>query len=159
MRRNHEEEASFVYYPSGCGDCCCRGLDQAALRSPIDGTVIKTMAKTGEVVSPGTTVAMIVDKTKLYVSANIEEGDLNRLKLGQTVDFTVDTFPGNTLHGKLMEIGEATASAVSLAPASGSSGNFTKVTQRIPIKISIDDQAGLAIIPGMNTTIKIRLKG
>ncbi|MCS7458859.1 HlyD family efflux transporter periplasmic adaptor subunit [Paenibacillus doosanensis] len=134
-------------------------LDQAALRSPIDGTVIKTMARVGEVVSPGQTVAMIVDKSKLYVSANIEEGDINRVKVGQPVDFTIDTFPGQTLHGKVSEIGEATAATFSLIPATNTSGNFTKVTQRIPIKISIDDQAGLAVAPGMSTTIKIHLKG
>lgn len=134
-------------------------LDQAALRAPINGTVIKTMARAGEVVSPGQTIAMIVDKNKLYISANIEEVDINRVKVGQAVDFTVDTFPGSTLSGKVTEIGEATASTFSLLPATNTSGNFTKVTQRIPIKISIEDNQGLAIAPGMSTTIKIHLKG
>ncbi|ULL17976.1 HlyD family secretion protein [Paenibacillus sp. H1-7] len=134
-------------------------LDQAALRAPINGTVIKTMARAGEVVSPGQTIAMIVDKNKLYISANIEEVDINRVKVGQVVDFTVDTFPGSTLSGKVTEIGEATASTFSLLPATNTSGNFTKVTQRIPIKIAIEDNQGLAIAPGMSTTIKIHLKG
>ncbi|GAA4864178.1 efflux RND transporter periplasmic adaptor subunit [Paenibacillus vulneris] len=134
-------------------------LDQAALRSPIEGTVIKTNAKVGEVVSPGQTVAMIVNKKDLYISANIEEGDINRVKVGQTVEFTVDTFPGAKLTGKVKEIGEATAATFSLLPATNTSGNFTKVTQRIPIKISIDSQDGLALAPGMSTTIKIHLKG
>lgn len=134
-------------------------LDQAAMRSPISGTVIKTMAKAGEVVSPGQTVAMVVDKSKLYLNANIEEGDINRVKVGQPVEFTVDTFPGHTLIGKVKEIGEATASTFSLLPATNTSGNFTKVTQRVPIKISIDDQQGLSLAPGMSTVIKIHLKG
>ncbi|OXM83460.1 HlyD family secretion protein [Paenibacillus rigui] len=134
-------------------------LDQASLRSPISGTIIKTMAKAGEVVSPGQTVAMVVDKKKLYLNANIEEGDINRVKVGQPVEFTVDTFPGVTLMGKVQEIGEATASTFSLLPATNTSGNFTKVTQRVPIKISIDDQEGLSLAPGMSTIIKIHLKG
>lgn len=134
-------------------------LDQAALRSPITGTVIKTMAKAGEVVSPGQTVAMVVDKKHLYLNANIEEGDINRVKVDQPVEFTVDTFPGVTLMGKVQEIGEATAATFSLLPATNTSGNFTKVTQRVPIKISIDDQQGLALSPGMSTVIKIHLKG
>ncbi|MNW16514.1 Multidrug export protein EmrA [compost metagenome] len=71
----------------------------------------------------------------------------------------MDTFSGNTLVGKVKEIGEATAATFSLLPATNTSGNFTKVTQRIPIKISIDDQQGLALAPGMSTTIKIHLKG
>ncbi|NOU96546.1 HlyD family efflux transporter periplasmic adaptor subunit [Paenibacillus sp. LMG 31456] len=134
-------------------------LDQAALRSPISGTVIKTMAKAGEVVSPGQTIAMVVNKKDLYISANIEEGDIHRVSVGQTVEFTVDTFSGSTLVGKVKEIGEATAATFSLLPATNTSGNFTKVTQRIPIKISIDDQQGLPLAPGMSTTIKIHLKG
>ncbi|MDF2962642.1 MAG: HlyD family secretion protein [Paenibacillus sp.] len=134
-------------------------LDQAALRSPISGTIIKTMAKAGEVISPGQTVAMVVNKKELYISANIEEGDIHRVQVGQTVEFTVDTFSGMTLAGKVKEIGEATASTFSLLPATNTSGNFTKITQRIPIKISIDDQQGLDLAPGMSTTIKIHLKG
>lgn len=134
-------------------------LDQAALRSPISGTVIKTMAKAGEVVSPGQTIAMVVNKNELYISANIEEGDIHRVQVGQPVEFTIDTFPGVTLMGKVKEIGEATAATFSLLPATNTSGNFTKVTQRIPVKISIDDQDGLELAPGMSTTIKIHLKG
>jgi multidrug resistance efflux pump len=134
-------------------------LDQAALRSPITGTVIKTMAKAGEVVSPGQTIAMVVNKKDLYISANIEEGDIHRVQVGQTVEITVDTFSGATLTGKVKEIGEATAATFSLLPATNTSGNFTKVTQRIPIKISIDDQQGLDLAPGMSTLIKIHLKG
>lgn len=134
-------------------------LDQATLRAPIGGTVIKTLAKAGEVVAPGQPVAMIVDRQKLYISANIEETKINRLKIGQTVTFFVDTFSGKTLTGKVREIGEATASTFSLLPAVNTSGNFTKVTQRIPVKISIDDQQGLHLAPGMSAVVKIHVKG
>lgn len=134
-------------------------LDQAALRSPIDGTVIKTLVKEGEVASPGQTVAMVVNKKQLYVSANIEETEIHKLQVGQKVDISVDTYPGKTLTGSVKEIGKATASTFSLLPATNTSGNFTKVTQRIPVKISIDDQQGLDLSPGMSTVIKIHLKG
>ncbi|MEI7025764.1 HlyD family efflux transporter periplasmic adaptor subunit [Paenibacillus sp. y28] len=132
-------------------------LDQAFLRSPISGTVIQTAAKVGEVVSTSQAVAMVVDKSKLYVSANIEETEMVKLKLGQKVDFTIDTFKGKTLTGTLYEIGEATASTFSLLPATNTSGNFTKVTQRITVKISIDDQQGLNLSPGMNSNVKIHI--
>ncbi|TBL79999.1 efflux RND transporter periplasmic adaptor subunit [Paenibacillus thalictri] len=134
-------------------------LDQAALRSPIEGTVIKTLVREGEVASPGQTVAMVVDNSHLYVSANIEETEIHRIKVGQIVDFTVDTFSGAKLTGKVTEVSQATASTFSLLPATNTSGNFTKVTQRIPIKISIDDQQGLNLSPGMSTVIKIHVKG
>ena len=134
-------------------------LDNATLRAPIDGTVIKTLAKVGEVASPGQTIAMVVDKTQLYITANIEETDIERLQVGQKVEFTVDSFPKQAFTGTLSEIGEATASTFSLLPAMNTSGNFTKVTQRIPIKIAINDFKGLALSPGMSSVIKIQVKG
>jgi len=133
-------------------------LDQAALRSPIDGTVIKTMVRAGEVSSPGQTVAMVVDTHKLYVSANIEETQVNRIQPGQKVEFTLDGFSGKTFTGKVKEISKATASTFSLLPSTNTSGNFTKVTQRVPIKISIDDNQGVELSPGISAAIKVHLK-
>jgi multidrug resistance efflux pump len=134
-------------------------LDQATLRAPISGTVIQTSAKVGEVVSPGQAVAMIVDKSKLYVSADIEETKITKVKIGQPVDITLDTYPGRTFNGKVFEIGEAAASTFSLLPTTSTSGSFTKVTQRITVKISIDDQQGLNLAPGMNAIVKVHIKG
>ncbi|MDI3329018.1 MAG: HlyD family efflux transporter periplasmic adaptor subunit [Alicyclobacillaceae bacterium] len=134
-------------------------LDNAVLRAPAEGTVIKTLAKVGEVVSPGQPVALIVNKKDLYVSANIEETDLAKVKVGQPVEFTVDTYPGIRFTGKVKEIGEATASTFSLLPPINTSGNFTKVTQRIPVKISIDDRHGANLSPGMSAEIKIHIRG
>ncbi|MCZ8522891.1 MULTISPECIES: efflux RND transporter periplasmic adaptor subunit [Paenibacillus] len=133
-------------------------LDQAALRAPISGTVIKTMVHTGEVASPGQTVAMVIDKSKLYIMANIEETYINRVHDGQKVEITVDTFPGATLTGTVKEVSKATASTFALLPSTNTSGNFTKVTQRIPVKIAVDDQQGLDLSPGMSTVIKINVK-
>lgn len=134
-------------------------LDQAALRSPIEGTIIKTLVKEGEVASPGQTVAMVVDLEQLYVSANIEETDIHKVQVGQKVEIRVDTYSGTVLSGTVAEIGKATASTFSLLPATNTSGNFTKVTQRIPVKIAIEDQRGLDLAPGMSAVIKIHLKG
>ncbi len=134
-------------------------LENASLRAPISGTVIKTLAKVGEVVAPGQAVAMVVDENNLYVSANIEETDIHKIRLGETVDFTVDSFPGQQFHGKVSEIGEATNSTFSLLPATNTSGNFTKVTQRFPIKIAIDSSNGADFLSGMNAVIKIHVKG
>ncbi|AIG28264.1 HlyD family secretion protein [Brevibacillus sp. 7WMA2] len=134
-------------------------LDNATLRAPITGTVLKVTAKSGEVVAPGQSVATIVDMNKLYVSANIEETDLGRIHVGQSVEFTLDSFKGQTFRGQVSELGTATASTFSLLPATSTSGNFTKVTQRIPIKISINDKQNSRILPGMSAVIKIHLKG
>ncbi|MDU0202467.1 MULTISPECIES: HlyD family efflux transporter periplasmic adaptor subunit [Paenibacillus] len=134
-------------------------LDQASLRAPISGTVIQTSAKVGEVVAPGQSVAMIVDKNALYVSADIDETKIKKVHVGQVVTFDVDTYGKTEFQGKIMEIGQATASTFSLLPTTSSSGNFTKVTQRMSVKISIDDNKGLDLAPGMNASIKIHIKG
>lgn len=133
-------------------------LENSLLRSPITGTVIKTQAKEGEVVSMGQSVALVIDESKLYISANLEETEIERLKLGQKVDFTLDAYPGKKMSGHLMEIGKATNSTFSLMPATNTSGNFTKVTQRIPIKIAIEDTAGLHLAAGLNAEIKVHVK-
>lgn len=133
-------------------------MDQASLRSPINGTVIKTMVKAGEVASPGQTVAMVVDKKQIYVSANIEETEIHRIQVGQKVDVTLDTFSGTKLTGTVKEVSKATSSTFSLLPATNTSGNFTKVTQRIPIKVAIDNMQGLDLSPGMSTVLRIHLQ-
>jgi multidrug resistance efflux pump len=134
-------------------------LDQASLRSPISGTVIQTSAKVGEVVAPGQSVAMILDKNALFVSADIDETKIKKVHVGQLVTFDVDTYGKTEFQGKILEIGQATASTFSLLPTTSSSGNFTKVTQRMSVKISIDDHKGLDLAPGMNAAIKIHIKG
>lgn len=134
-------------------------LDQASLRSPISGTVIQTSAKVGEVVAPGQSIAMIVDKNALFVSADIDETKIKKIHAGQLVSIDIDTYGKTEFQGKILEIGQATASTFSLLPTTSSSGNFTKVTQRMSVKISIDDHKGLDLAPGMNAAIKIHIKG
>ncbi|MZQ82200.1 HlyD family efflux transporter periplasmic adaptor subunit [Paenibacillus sp. 5J-6] len=134
-------------------------LDQASLRSPISGTVIQTSAKVGEVVAPGQSIAMIVDKNALFVSADIDETKIQKIHVGQPVSIDIDTYGKTEFQGKILEIGQATASTFSLLPTTSSSGNFTKVTQRMSVKISIDDHKGLDLAPGMNAAIKIHIKG
>jgi multidrug resistance efflux pump len=134
------------------------GLENSVLRAPISGTVIKTQAKVGEVVSTGQTVALVIDESKLYISANLEETEIPRVKVGQKVDITVDAYPGKTLVGHLSEVGLATNSMFALMPVVNTSGNFTKVTQRVPIKIALDDTGGIPLSAGLNAEIKVHVK-
>jgi multidrug resistance efflux pump len=102
---------------------------------------------------------MVVDMSKLYISADIEETNIKKIKIGQPVDISIDTYPGHEFTGKVFEIGEAAASTFSLLPTTSTSGSFTKVTQRITVKISIDDHQGLDLAPGMNAVVKVHIKG
>jgi multidrug resistance efflux pump len=113
----------------------------------------------GVYVTAGTQLAIAYDFAKVYVTARVDETDVDAVRPGQHVDFTVDAFPGTDFTGVVREVQGGAAGVFSLFPQSNSSGNFQKVTQVIPVKISIDDLHGLTLVPGMNVVVKIRKDG
>lgn len=122
---------------------------------PTDGTVVQSNAVKDSFVAAGTSLAQVYDLNNLWVTANIEETSVDQIAVDQDVDIYVDAFPNQTLKGKVEKIGLATAGTFSLLPTSNSNANYTKVTQVIPVRISIDDNKGLEIVPGMNVTVRI----
>ena len=131
---------------------------KADIKSPIDGKVIQSSAVVGQMASTSTSVAVIADTADAYITANIKEVDINDIKKGQKVTVSVDAYGGKTLTGKVDSIGQAAESVFSLLPTQNTSGNYTKVTQLIPIKITIDNPDHLDLMPGMNATVKIDRK-
>jgi multidrug resistance efflux pump len=143
--------------PQAMGSVAGVVAEKAVLRAPISGQVILSNAVVGEMATPGMSLAVIADTDSLYISANIKEGDIARVKIGQPVDFWVDAFHGRLFHGRVETIGRATASTFSLLPAQNGSGNYTKVVQVIPVKVSILDQGDARLMIGMNAYIKIHI--
>lgn len=133
--------------------------DSALVRSPAAGSVIKKFVNEGEQAVPGQRLFLVADLSHLYVSARIEETKIRRLAVGQPVTVQVDAFPGKRLQGIVEQIGLAADSTFSLLPTTNVSGNFIKVTQRIPVKIKILDSQGLRVLPGMNAVVKIATGG
>jgi multidrug resistance efflux pump len=131
---------------------------KALLKAPISGQIIKSNAVVGQMVIPGTTLAIIADTGDLYISADIKEGNFARIHIGQVVDVHVDAYPGTTFPGRIQNIGRATASTFSLLPAQNNSGNYTKVTQVIPIKIHLLQMDGAHLMVGMNASIRIHVE-
>jgi len=131
---------------------------KADIKSPIDGKVIQTGVVKGQVVSPGMAVATIADTSNIYIKANIEETAIFKIKQGQKVDILIDAYPGTTFAGYVDSIGQATESVFSPFPSLNTSGEYSKVTQLIPVRISIINDANLAFLPGMNATVKIHIK-
>lgn len=131
-------------------------LENTYLKSPVDGLVIQKVAETGNVIEPDEVAIIISDVDHAWVSANIEETHIAKVKIGQPVDIAVDE--GGTLTGKVQEITAATASQFSLLPAENASGNFTKVVQRIPVKISLDPHPGRVLRAGQSVTVRIRIR-
>lgn len=122
---------------------------------PTNGTIIQSNAVKDSFVAAGMPLAVAYDLDHLWVTANIAETSINDVAVNQDVDIYVDAFPNTSLKGKVEKIGLATAGTFSLLPSTNTTGNFTKVTQVIPVTISIDDYKGLQIVPGMNVTVRI----
>lgn len=124
--------------------------------APTDGTIVQSNAVADSFVAAGTPLAVAYDLNNLWVTANIDETKIDEVAVGQDVDIHVDAFPDQTLKGKVQQIGLATSGSFSLLPSSSNTtGNYTKVTQVVPVKVSIDDSKGVAIVPGMNVTVEI----
>lgn len=131
-------------------------VEQALMRSPIDGIVVKKQGTVGELLSAGQSVITLIDPNKLYITADIEETKLGKVKVGQPVEITIDQYDSKKFTGKVKSIGEVANSALSISPAS-TSGTFTKVVQRIGVKIELDDFDS-KILPGTNAVVKIHVK-
>ncbi|WP_046212447.1 efflux RND transporter periplasmic adaptor subunit [Paenibacillus wulumuqiensis] len=130
-------------------------ISKSVVRAPISGTVIKLYSKVNEIASPSSTIAIMADMNSLYVSTNIEETDISRIKLGALVDITLDAAGDQVIQGKVRKVGQASNSVFSVIPATNTSGNFNKVTQRIPVEIALNVPEGMKLIPGTNVEVKI----
>lgn len=131
-------------------------IEQSVIRAPISGIIIKKQCNIGEFVTNGQSLAMIVDPSKLYITANIEETKLGKVHPGQKVDISIDQFEGVRFSGTVHFIGEASNSTFSLLPTS-TGGTFTKVVQKIPVKIEFNTQ-NIKLLPGTNSVVKIHIK-
>ncbi len=136
-------------------------LKNTIITAPSDGVVARRWLLPGDVVQPGQAIFSLFDLHDLWVTANLEETNLQYIRLGDPVEISVDAYPGRSFTGKVIQIGTYTASQFSLIPPNNASGNFTKVTQRIPVKISIVDAASpvdAPLFPGMSVEVSIRLR-
>lgn len=128
---------------------------QIPVTLPTNGTVVQNNGVKDSFVAAGMPLAIVYDLDHLWVTANIQETSIDEIAVNQDVDVYVDAFPNTTLKGKVLQIGLATSGTFSLLPSTNSTGNYTKVTQVIPVTISLDDYKGLQLAPGMNVTVRI----
>jgi len=133
-------------------------LRYTKITAPGDGSVGERQVRPGQLVSPGTQVLTFVSNVK-WVQANYRETQLTHIKVGDPAEITVDTFPGQTLRGKVLEIAPASGSQFALLPPDNATGNFTKVVQRVPVKIALDPSPLSAQLrPGLSVTATVRTK-
>ena len=122
---------------------------------PVGSTVVQSSATENTFVGTGSPLAYTFDMNNLYVTANIKETDIDDVKEGQNVDVYVDAFPNTTLTGKVDQIGMTSANTFSLLPSGSTTANYTKVTQVIPVRITLDHAKTVDIKPGMNVSVRI----
>jgi membrane fusion protein, multidrug efflux system len=133
-------------------------LGYTRITAPEDGTVGERQVRPGQLVSPGTQVISFVSRIK-WVVANYRETQLTNMKIGDPTEIRIDEFPGKILKGKVLEIAPASGSQFALLPPDNATGNFTKVVQRIPVKITLDDESVAATLqPGLSVIATVRTR-
>ncbi|MBA8878840.1 HlyD family secretion protein [Phyllobacterium myrsinacearum] len=135
-------------------------LSYTTIVSPVEGVVGNRTLRVGQYVQSGTQLMAVVPVDNVYVTANFKETQLTDVKKGQLVDIVVDTFPGVALKGRVDSIAPASGQEFALLPPDNATGNFTKIVQRIPVKIVLDNDSKLAglLRPGMSVTPTINIK-
>ena len=138
-----------------------KNLGYTRIYSSINGYVGEKSAEVGQTVSAGLTILTLIPDGpgQIYITANYKETQMGDMKVGQPVDIRVDAYGGQTFHGHVLSINPASQNTYALVPAQNATGNFVKVTQRIPVRVSIDDMTpDRPLRPGMSveTYVKVR---
>jgi membrane fusion protein, multidrug efflux system len=137
-------------------------LLNTVIRAPMNGVVSKRWALPGDVVQPAQPILSVYNLDSVWVTANLEETRISSLKLDDPVAIDVDAYPDEKFEGRVIQLGTNTASQFSLIPPNNASGNFTKVTQRVPVKMSIvptgKQHGACPLLPGMSVTVSVKVK-
>jgi membrane fusion protein (multidrug efflux system) len=133
-------------------------LGYTKISAPADGGVGERQVRPGQLVSPGTQVISFVSRIK-WVQANYRETQLTNVKVGDTAEIRIDEYPGKLFNGKVIEIAPASGSQFALLPPDNATGNYTKVVQRIPVKIAFDDsEIATTLRPGLSVIATVRTR-
>jgi membrane fusion protein (multidrug efflux system) len=128
------------------------------ITAPGDGRIVMTFVRKGEHVSIGQRILMFHDPSQIWVEANIKETDIGLLERGMKARIRVDAYRGREFEGTVHRIGQAATSKFALLPDPNPSGNFTKITQRLPVRILVDPAADVRLRPGMMVEVDIAVR-
>jgi membrane fusion protein (multidrug efflux system) len=133
-------------------------LSWTTVKAPADGQISKKNIEPGQLVSPGQLLIAVVNRNDLNIIANFKETQLAHMKVGQPVVIHVDAFPGKEFKGHVDSISAGTGAQFTLLPPDNASGNFVKVTQRVPVKIVFDEKPDAPLAAGMNVIVEVKVK-
>jgi membrane fusion protein (multidrug efflux system) len=130
------------------------------VRAPASGRVSQAdRLQVGQQIVTNLPVLTIVKDEASYIEANFKETDLGDMRVGQRAEIEFDAYPGVTLKGHVASIGAGTGSEFSVLPAQNATGNWVKVTQRIPVRVAIDDKSPRPLLAGLSTKVTIYTSG
>jgi membrane fusion protein (multidrug efflux system) len=133
-------------------------LGYTRILAPADGTVGERQVRPGQLVSPGTQVMPFVENIR-WVAANFRETQLTNIRIGDPAEVRIDVYPGQVVKGRVLEIAPASGSQFALLPPDNATGNFTKVVQRVPVKIALDDSSLTSQLrPGLSAVVTVRTR-
>jgi membrane fusion protein (multidrug efflux system) len=134
-------------------------VGEAQVAAPISGVVSQSRVEIGQLIQPGQPLAAVVADSAMWVTANLKETELSRVRGGQDVSIEVDAYPGCEAHGTVESLSPATGSRFALIPPDNATGNFTKVVQRVPVRIGLVDGCGpdRPLRPGMSVVVHIEV--
>src|SRR6185503_18069646 len=137
-----------------------RDLSFTVVKAPIDGAIGNRAMQVGDYVQPGQRLASLVPREAVYVDANFKETQLGRLKAGQPVQIAVDSMGGAKVDGTVVSVAPASGSVFSLLPPDNATGNFTKIVQRLAVRIQVpSDLAEQGVLrPGMSVVVNVDTK-
>ena len=132
-------------------------LDNTVIRAPVDGVVGNRAGQIGQYVKPGTQLLSLVPLPKVYVTANFKETQLTHMRPGQPVEISVDAYPDQVIDGKVESFAPASGAEFSLLPPDNATGNFTKIVQRVPVRIAVPTDGPLSSLlrPGLSVVVTV----
>jgi membrane fusion protein (multidrug efflux system) len=133
-------------------------ISYTQLKAETSGVVARRSVEIGQTVSPDRPLMAIVPLDDTWIVANFKEDQLAAMRTGQAVKVSIDSFADHTFHGRVDSLAAGTGSRFSLLPADNASGNFTKVVQRVPVLVRLDDAKGLVLRPGMSASVTVITK-
>ena len=151
------DEHPSVLSAQAARDKAAYDLIQTTVLAPADGVVAQASSfKVGQFVGAGTALFSLVETSDAWVEANFKETQLTHIRPGQKADIVLDTYPDRVFHGTVEAVGAGTGAEFSLLPAQNATGNWVKVTQRIPVRIKVDaGDAELALRTGMSADVSV----
>ena len=159
-QRNENADAT-VLRSEAAVDMARLNLSYTVVTAPCDGYTGRRNLEVGQLVSPGMAITTLIPSSAKWITANFKETQMSRIREGQQVEIEIDALPGKTFEGRVQAISSATGSKYSLMPTDNSTGNFVKIQQRVPVKISIDnatDDENRRMAAGMMCEVAVKVK-